>query len=40
MYTEVSHLRSVHPLLTNYSHISINSYIRMKDTHLNLKNNT
>ena len=40
MYTEVSHPRSVHPLLNNYSNISFESYIRIKDTHLNLKNNT
>ena len=40
MYAEVSHPRSVHLLLNNYSYISFDSYIRMKDTHLNLKNNT
>ena len=39
MYTEVSHPRSIHLVLNNYSNISLNSYIHMKDTHLNLKNN-
>ena len=39
MYTEVSHPRRVHPLLNNYSNISFETYICIKDTHLNLQNN-
>ena len=39
MYTKVSHLKSVHLLLSIYIKISFDFYIYVKHAHLNLKNN-